>query len=119
MVLFVFKLNHKRKDTKNIKLPPYLGKCLFFKKDVITVYMAQYTKSRSLFNIVGYITSIDSFYQQYVLIKGLLLVKQLNHPMIVIELDMKLTSRTIYKKIYMENTKKPYKKSYIYDEKKV
>ena len=73
-----------------------------------TAQDTQYLKSRALTRVIDLILDIESFEQQYVILKGLFQLDLLKQHMVTIGIDQQLSNCTVYEHRCLENIKKLY-----------
>ena len=76
-----------------------------FQKDHKTALAARCIKSRIMTEVIDSVLLIDTFEQQYVVLKGMLKSPQLIDHIHTIGIDQSLISNAIYEHKYLENIK--------------
>ena len=82
-----------------------------FQKDGKTAQVARCIKSRITNNLIDYVLSIDTFEQQYVMLKGMLQSPRLKYRIHTIGTDQSLSNNAIYEHKCLGNIKKLYRQS--------
>ena len=82
-----------------------------FQKCSKTAQEAKCIKSRIMTKVIDCVLSIDTFEQQYIVLKDMLQSPRLKDHVHTIVIDPSLSNNAIYEKKCLENIKKLYKKS--------
>ena len=77
---------------------------------------ARCIKSRIMTNVIDFVLSIDTFEQQFFVLKVMLQSLRLKYHVHTIGIDSSLSNNTIYEKKCLENIKTLYKKAGKYDD---
>ena len=77
---------------------------------------ARCIKSRIMTKVIDYVLSVDTFEQQWVMLKGMLQFPRLKDRVQTIGIDPSLSNNTIYEHKFLENIKKLYKQADKYDD---
>ena len=84
---------------------------MFFMKEIKSDQAARCIKSRIMTKVIDYFLSIDTFEQQFFLLKGMLQSLRLKDHVQTIGVDQSLSTNVIYEHKYLENIKKLYKQA--------
>ena len=87
-------------------LPPVGKEYTCFQKDGKTAQAARCIKSRIMTKVIDSVLSIDTFEQQYVVIKRMLQSLRLKYHLKTIGIYQYLSNNALYEHKYIENVKK-------------
>ena len=90
-------------------LPPVSKEYMYFQKDGKNSQAARCIKSRIMTNVIDYVLLVDTFEQQYVVLKGMLQSPRIKYYVQTISIDQSLRHNALYEHKCLQNINNLYK----------